>query len=180
MGSNYRNFVVIFMALFVVITFQNCSKVAFSGATKSDLSVGPDSTSVPDGAATPPPGTDTGTPTASATPPCTTTTTDYVLCYLADGNGDSDRIGQDSTVLDVSTAVPQDVCMSSNACLVLINNYLNHTAGNINGQYGAITETLAQYTAVKDNGVCGHNPNVSILSDAQIASDLADMAAAHK
>lgn len=173
-----------FVAILAIVSiFQNCGGVNFSASHTLAMGTGTNSgngtDSVPNGnnpnpGNTPPPvtdgsgGTDTGTGTNSETH----------LCYLAAGPGDSQRIGQGSTmVLDVSTAVPEDACMSSNACLTLINNYLNHTAGDLDGHYGPMAATPTQYTVVKDNGVCGNNPNVIILTDAQIATDLADLQA---
>lgn len=165
--------------LAVVSMFQNCGGVNFSAshtlAMGTDTNGNNGTNSVPDGGGnptpgdTPPPVTDGGTDTG-------TSSSDLYLCYLVAGPGESQRI---TLVLDVSTAVPQDACMSSNACLTLINNYLNHTAGDLDGSYGPMAATPTQYTSTKDNGVCGNNPNVSILTDAQVASALTALAAAH-
>jgi hypothetical protein len=67
--------------------------------------------------------------------------------------------------------------MSRHACLDLINAYLNRTAGGLANQPGEASANPVQYTKVKENGVCGHNPNVVIRSDEEINQDLSRLAA---
>jgi len=73
---------------------------------------------------------------------------DYVACIL-DGPGDSVKLGLVSTKLDGVNAVAQSVCVTRAECL------------------GDIAKTF-HVKAAEDRGYCGNNPNVALLTDAEV------------
>jgi hypothetical protein len=95
-----------------------------------------------------------------------------VLCYITKplGHGNSARVGFSSVQSRCEThGVPEDVCMSPHACLDIVNLHLNKTGGSLANRAGATSSPLVQYTAIKSNGVCAHNPNVQHMDDDHVS-----------
>jgi hypothetical protein len=185
----------------VSVWFQNCMSAAkFKSMLRAayvnangdivDQPEGPGTEGTPadptptpgDGPATPTPtaGEDpTPTPTATASPSATSSPAgsgSEELCLLLNesSSGKNKKVGVDVVVVYQASAngVPGAVCMSANACLNIVNDYLNLTAGVFGapaGQPGAVKQ---QYTMQKLNAVCENNPTVVHMTDDQVTQEI--------
>ena len=136
--------------------------------------------SVPDGSPSPSP-SESPSPTPSPSPSPTVASGNEQLCIITTESGQSNKVGYDKAVVTLSgnNGVPGAVCMSSNACLNLINDYLNLTGGIFGGHIGATPAVSLNYTMQKINSVCQSNPNVVHLSDAQVQQEIFNLKSGH-
>jgi hypothetical protein len=159
-------------SLMMILFFQNCGQVAFSPGTATLLATNsvPGPIGGPGGSGDGPP--IVANPPGSSTPPAVGDDSEaFVECDL---DSPSNKIILGLKVSN-SNSVNTRVCMSSNACLVLINAYVEARGGNL--VVGAPTTPSAQanFTQVFP-GSAGTCKNAQIIQDSDVANILADMA----
>ena len=171
---NHRILMVSTFALTLAL-FQNCAKEHFSSTLTAgmvDTNGNPTTSSVnPDIPAGVPETSPTPTPTPTPTNSSKSGSGDQLCIAVNQGNsGVNNKVGADLSVelLQSQNGIPNAVCVSANACLVLINNYLNLTGGVFGGPVGSAPQSPLQYTKQKITAVCAHNPNVVHLTDDEV------------